>query len=99
MNEDIKEIIEAVRDSYNETMPQKEFNCYVDMLENCIKYLQERIDKAINKMQYIRDLGFDYDGFNNADDLKGLIDTLVDLAEQSIDILKGENENIETRKN
>lgn len=51
-----------------------------------------RIDKAINKMQDIRDLGFDYDGFNNVKDLKGLIDDLVDLAGQSIDILRGDKE-------
>ena len=43
-------------------------------------------------MQNIRDLGFDYDGFNNVKDLKGLIDELVDLAGQSIDTLRGDKE-------
>ena len=52
--------------------------------------LSNRIEKAINKIQYIRDLGFDYDGFNNVEDLKGLIDDLVDLAGQSIGILNRE---------
>lgn len=50
-----------------------------------------RIEKAIDKIQYIIDYGFDYDGFNKSEDLKGLIDMLVDYARQSIDILKGED--------
>ena len=53
--------------------------------------LQKRIQKAINKMQYIKDLGFDYDGFNNVDDLKKLIDELVNIAIESVDILRGED--------
>lgn len=52
---------------------------------------KSRIDKAINKIQYIKDLGFDYDGFNNVEDLKKLIDELVRIAKQSIDILRGED--------
>lgn len=51
--------------------------------------LQQRIDKAIKKMHLIRDLGFDYDGFTEPDNLRKLIDALVDIAEQSIDILRG----------
>ena len=53
--------------------------------------LQQRIQKAINKMQYIMSLGFDYDGFNNVDDLKKLIDELVNIAIDSVDILRGED--------
>lgn len=53
--------------------------------------LLTKINKAINKIQYIRDLGFDYDGFNNIEDLKGLIDELVRIAGESIDILKGDD--------
>jgi len=53
--------------------------------------LQKRIQKAINKMQYIKALGFDYDGFNNIDDLKKLIDELVNIANDSVDILIGED--------
>lgn len=55
-----------------------------------IDELNYRIDKAINKVQYIIDYGFDYDGFNQVDSLKGLIDMLVDYARQTKKILKGE---------
>jgi hypothetical protein len=56
-----------------------------------IHELKERIDKAIDKIQYIIDYGFDYDGFNNVEDLKGLIDMLVQYAVESRNTLKGEN--------
>lgn len=48
--------------------------------------LQKRIKKAINKIQYIIDYGFDYDGFNNIEDLN----MLIDYAVQTKNILKGE---------
>ena len=51
-----------------------------------------RIDKTIDKIQYIIDYGFDYDGFNTVESLKGLIDMLVDYARQSKDILQGDKE-------
>ena len=50
--------------------------------------LKNIIAKALNKVQYIIDYGFDYDGFNSVDSLKGLIDLLVDLAKQTRRILK-----------
>lgn len=61
-------------------------------LYNEVIKLKSRIEKAINKIQYIRDIGFDYDGFNNTKDLKKLIDELVDIAGQSIDILNGRSD-------
>ena len=64
---------------------------YIECIHNG-EVLLNRIEKAINKIQYIKDLGFDYDGFNDVKDLKKLIDELVRIAEQSIDILKGEDE-------
>ena len=54
-----------------------------------IKEQQDKIDEALNKIQYIIDYGFDYDGFNTTESLKGLIDMLVDYARQSKDILNG----------
>ena len=51
------------------------------------------IDKAINKVQLIRDIGFDYDGYNDVDNLKKIIDELVDIAGKTIDILEGKDEN------
>jgi len=53
-----------------------------------------RCEKAIEKMQYIIDYGFDYDGFNTVESLKGLIDMLVDYAKESKNILqKGSEDN------
>ena len=54
-----------------------------------LKELYARIDKAINKIDYIIDYGFDYDGFDNKEDLKKLIDMLVEYAKESKDILQG----------
>ena len=56
------------------------------------KDYKQRNDKAIDKIQYIIDYGFDYDGFNTVESLKGLIDMLVDYARQSKDILKGDKD-------
>ena len=55
------------------------------------KLLQSRIEKAINKVQYIIDIGFDYDGYNDVDNLKILVDELVDLARQTKNILRGKD--------
>lgn len=57
-----------------------------------IARLKKIIDKATNKNQYIIDYGFDYDGFNKVESLKGLIDMLVDYAVQVKHIL-GDKEN------
>ena len=40
-------------------------------------------------MQLIRDLGFDYDGFDKSADLNGLIDEIVSIAGETRDILEG----------
>ncbi len=57
------------------------------------KELIESIDKAKNINQYIIDYGFDYDGLNTIESLKGLIDMLVDYAKQVKEIL-GDKENV-----
>ena len=44
--------------------------------------LQQKINKAKELNQYIIDYGFDYDGFNDVENLKGLIDMMVDYARQ-----------------
>lgn len=54
--------------------------------------LKDRIDKALEKIQLLIDIGFDYDGFNKADSLKTLIDELVNFARDSRTILKGDKE-------
>lgn len=55
-----------------------------------IKELENRIEKAIERIQLLIDIGFDYDGFNQSDSLKGLIDELVSYAKESRKILRGE---------
>ena len=54
--------------------------------------MKSKIDKATNKIQYIIDYGFDYDGLNTVESLKGLIDMLVDYARKSKNILQGSDE-------
>ena len=54
---------------------------------------KSRCEKASDKIQYIVDYGFDYDGFNTVESLKGLIDMLVDYARESKNILQGSEDN------
>lgn len=91
---EIKEILDKLQKVANrETasrnalmeMKDKDYQLLLDYINN----LKERNEKATNKIQYIIDYGFDYDGFNTVESLKGLIDMLVDYARQSKDILKG----------
>lgn len=49
---------------------------------------KEVIDKAIKKMQLLIVISYDYDGFNQVDSLKTLIDELVGYAKESLNILK-----------
>ena len=49
---------------------------------------KEVIDKVIDKLQLLIDIGFDYDGFNQVNSLKTLIDELVGYAKESRNILK-----------
>ena len=49
---------------------------------------KEIIDKVIDKLQLLIDIGFDYDGFNQVNSLKTLIDELVGYAKESRNILK-----------
>lgn len=60
---------------------------YAEKLEKKNEELQQKIDKAISINQYIIDYGFDYDGLNTIESLKGLIDMLVDYAKQVKEIL------------
>ena len=57
-------------------------------IKNEIDKYKEVIDKAISNNQRIIDYGFDYDGFNNVEDLKKLIDMLVDYARKNKEILE-----------
>ena len=54
--------------------------------------LQKRIDKAIFTTQRIIDFGFDYDGFESVERLKGLIDMMVEYARETQQILLGDDD-------
>jgi hypothetical protein len=50
--------------------------------------LKNRLDKIKENNQRIIDYGFDYDAFNNVEDLKRLIDMLVDYANKNKELLE-----------
>ena len=53
--------------------------------------LKDRNDKAIEKLTLLIDIGFDYDGYNDIENLKRLIDELVSYVRESRKILEGES--------
>lgn len=53
--------------------------------------LKDRKDKAMEKLILLINIGFDYDGYNDVENLKRLIDELVSYARESRKILKGES--------
>lgn len=63
----------------------------IDLLTEQLEDYKSRVEKTLDKIQYIIDYGFDYDGLNNVEDLKGLIDMLVNYARESKDILRGKD--------
>ena len=58
------------------------------------KEAQERIRMALDKIQLLIDIGFDYDGYNDVESLKMIIDELVSYARDSRAILKGDENDI-----
>ena len=54
------------------------------------KEAQERIRMALDKIQLLIDIGLDYDGYNDIESLKLIIDELVSYARDSRAILKGD---------
>lgn len=69
-------------------MPQQIIEDMYDKLYQEKEDYKSRCEKAVDKIQYIIDYGFDYDGFNTAESLKDLIDMLVDYARESKNILQ-----------
>lgn len=57
--------------------------------------LNNRIEKAIDKLQLLVDIGFDYDGMSKSEDLQLLIDDLVSYAKDSIKILNKKDDDKE----
>ena len=60
----------------------------IELNEQLNKY-EDRIEKVKKNNKRIIDYGFDYDGFNTVESLKGLIDMLVDYAKKNQEILEG----------
>lgn len=58
--------------------------------EDYVKNLQERIELAYKSAQLIKDIGFDYDGYNDVENLKKIIDELVDFADDIQRFLRGD---------
>ena len=89
---------------YIDEKPEPELPTYEELekelkeADEAVEYWQKECDKRSKVLDKIRknnariiDYGFDYDGFNNVEDLKKLIDMLVDYAKQN-DKLLGEIE-------
>lgn len=47
-------------------------------------YLDDEIDSPVAALRLIRDIGYDYDGYETAEDLKSLIDEIVEIAKTGI---------------
>lgn len=79
--------LEIVRDT-------EENGCYIcdkehsKILLDGINKQKEVLDKIRKNNERIIDYGFDYDGFNNVEDLKKLIDMLVDYARKNDELLE-----------
>lgn len=61
-----------------------------EQLKEKVKYQKNKIDNKDKWCQLIVDIGFDYDGYNDVENLKRLIDELVSYARESRKILEGE---------
>lgn len=57
----------------------------IEKLQEKIDYLKKKIENKDKWCQFIADVGFDYDGYRQADSLMSLIDELVKYALYSRD--------------
>ena len=93
--EESKQLLDYITNLQQENERLKENAIHNDKVVDKAKWnemiYKSRCEKASDKIQYIIDYGFDYDGFNTVESLKGLIDMLVDYARESKNILQGEN--------
>lgn len=62
----------------------KDASLMISEMQHTIDKLERQIKIKDKWCQLLIDIGFDYDGFNQVDSLKGLIDELVIYAERSI---------------
>ena len=87
----IIEFIKETKEYYSDGIDEELIDMNTESYK-IVEELEKRINEAIDKIQYIIDYGFDYDGFNTVESLKGLIDMLVDYAIKSRNILNGSEE-------
>lgn len=73
---------------YTTEIEKCEARIFIEELYRQNQKYKEVIDKVIDKLQLLIDIGFDYDGFNQVNSLKTLIDELVGYAKESRNILK-----------
>lgn len=73
---------------YTTEIEKCEARIFIEELYKQNQKYKEVIDKVIDKLQLLIDIGFDYDGFNQVNSLKTLIDELVGYAKESRNILK-----------
>lgn len=92
----MSQIFDIVEELEKERKKNKELEELCNKYEEEHKTTFEEWKRDINKINEIKennqriiDYGFDYDGFNNVEDLKKLIDMLVDYARKNDEILKG----------
>lgn len=80
-------IINVDTDIYIDDLDKTNIEAIKIVLNKNIKQ-KEVLDKIRKNNKRIIDYGFDYDGFNNVEDLKKLIDMLVDYAKQNDKLLE-----------
>lgn len=78
-NKELKEDVKSARSVYEGLLEE------VEKLNDKIKYLKGKIENKDRWCQLIADIGYDYDGFREVDNLMGLIDELVKYALYSRD--------------
>jgi hypothetical protein len=96
-NSKLEIALQNIQEDYDKRIEENErlkVNCNLGYEElKVARDYKSRCEKAIDKIQYIIDYGFDYDGFNTVESLKDLIDMLVDYARESKNILQNGSEN------
>lgn len=89
--ENSRKLFDAIMKIADERDSVKQEN---QQLKEQLQQRDEIIEKTIEKLIFLVQIGFDYDGFNTVESLKMLIDELVSYAEESLNILdkyKGDN--------
>lgn len=67
-----------------ETSGERSLETDIKTALDLIKKQQRQLNIKNRYLELIRDIGYDYDGFDKSDDLKELIDELVGLSRQAI---------------